>query len=241
MQSGVAYVGGEAKWHDTLSAFAEHLHGLHQRCQSAYHAFDALPSLVDQLRILSVNAELASARAGDYGRAVRVLTHFATESVTRLLGVVPQMVGLKKRTYALAGSVMRAAAEIRSLEAAGRRVLLAGHTFPEGAEDPLTILDRAHRRRLHDLTDAVAKMTVAHGQLIETVRSVRQVMMQAEIISANIAIEATSAGPHQADLQAIADIMRERVVQLRTMIDEAARALRDAAHTNIALAGIGRA
>lgn len=240
MRGGAGDGAESVRWRDTLSAYGEHLHGLHQRCQSAYHAFDALPTLVDQLRILSVNAELASARAGDYGRAVRVLTHFATESVTKLLGVVPQMVGLKKRTYALAGTVMRAAAEVRSFEAGGQRVLAAGHRFPDDAEDPLTALGRAHRRRLHDLAGAVAGMSAAHSQLMETVRSVRQVMMQAEIISTNIAIEATAAGPHEADLQAIADTMRERVVQLRVMIDEASRALRDAAGTNIALAGIGR-
>lgn len=226
-------------WHDSAQAVASHVRGLHQLCHRAYHAFDRLPPLVDQLRILSVNAELASARAGDHGRAVRVLTHFATESVTRLQTLVPQMVALKRRTYAQAGAVMRAAADVVKIEAAGRCVLASGHRVPDGAADPLDSLARARRARLCGLSDAVAGMTRDHHSLLEAVRSVRQVAIQVEIIAANIAIEATGAGPHERDLQAVADTLRRPVEQLRLMVDEATRGLRDAAETNTALAALG--
>ncbi|MEW5726623.1 MAG: chemotaxis protein [Pseudomonadota bacterium] len=226
-------------WHDSAPAFERHVRGLHERCQGAYHAFDTLPRLVDQLRILSVNAELASARAGDHGRAVRVLTHFATESVTRLLAVVPRMVELKKLTYGFAGTVMRAAADVLKIEAAGSRVLAAGHSVPAGAEDPMVALGRARSARLGALAAAAAGLSRTHQQLLDAVRSVREVTIQVEIITANIAIEATSAGPHERDLQAVADTMKGPVDQLRAMIDEAQRLLREAAETNLALATLG--
>ncbi|MBC7952528.1 MAG: chemotaxis protein [Rhodospirillaceae bacterium] len=222
-------------WHDSARAHGGAVNALYERCQAAYHAFDELPKLVDHLRILAVNAELASARAGDHGRAVRVLTQFAVECVTRLMGLVPELVGLKKRTYGLAGGILRAASDIAKLEAAGARVMNAG------TKDALLVLDGAWRARLAELAIAAAQLTLTHNGLVDIAKAAREVMMQTEIISANIAIESTSAGPFEAELRAIADTMRGRVDELRAMIDGAARALRSAAETNHALAAFGAA
>ncbi len=226
-------------WHDSAGEFDRHVRRLHERCQGAYHAFDSLPRLVDDLRILTVNAELASARAGDHGRAVRVLTHFATESVSRLLAVVPRMIELKKQTYGFAGTVLRAAADVLKVEAAGARVQAAGHVAAPGAEDPLIALGRARASRLTALSAAASGLTRTHQLLVDAVRSVREVTIQVEIITANIAIEATSAGPFERELQAVADTMRTPVEQLRAMVDDAHRLLREAAETNLALATLG--
>lgn len=227
------WAAGGAGWHDGYARFGGHVRGLYERCQTAYHAFDDLPRLVDDLRILAVNAELASARAGDFGRAVRVLTHFATEAVTRLLLVVPEMVALKRCTYTVAGTILRAARDVGKFEAAGALVIAAGR-------QPLPALERAWRARLRTLELAAASLSSTHGQLVGVVRSVREVMMQTEIIAANIAIEATAAGPHEAELSAIAEAMRERVNAMRRMVEGAGNGLRDAAETNLALAEFGR-
>lgn len=220
-------------WHGGFSTFSATIEGLFERTQTAYHAFDDLPRLVDEMRLLSVNTELASARAGDRGRAVRVLTQFATQSVSRLLGVVPQMIELKRRSYALAGRIMRAAAEVGQIEAAGVRVLRAGHHFPE--DDPLKVLDFARMRRLAVLAEAVAALEKAHAALVDAVSTARAVMMETEIIAANIAIEATNAGEFEAEIEALAADLRGRGNALRSMVDEAGRRLRDAADTNLAL------
>lgn len=222
-------------WHDSARVHGGAVNALYERCQAAYHAFDELPKLVDQLRILAVNAELASARAGDHGRAVRVLTQFAVECVTRLMGLVPELVGLKKRTYGLAGGILRAASDVSKLEAAGSRVMGAG------CKDALVVLDGAWRARLAELAAAAAQLTRTHGGLVDIAKAAREVMLQTEIISANIAIESTSAGPFEPELRAIADTMRGRVDELRAMIDGAGRALRDAAEINHALAAFGAA
>lgn len=222
-------------WHDSARAHGAAVRDLYERCQNAYHAFDELPKLVDHLRILAINAELASARAGDYGRAVRVLTQFAVECVTRLMGLVPELVGLKKRTYGLAAIILRAAADIGQLEAAGTRVKALG-----GSES-LVVLDRAWRARLGDLAGSAAQLTRTHDGLVAIAKAAREVMMQTEIISANIAIESTSAGPFEAELRAIADTMRGRVDELRVMVDGTTRTLRSAAETNRALAAFGAA
>jgi hypothetical protein len=220
-------------WHDGYREFAAQLGDLYGRCQATYHAFDDLPRLVDQLRILSVNAELASVRAGDHGRAVRVLTHFATESVTRLLGVIPEMIGLKRDTYAQAGTILRAARDVGKIESAGNNILASGNAT---AITALTALDLAWRSRLAALGAAAAALTKAHGGLQAIIRTVREVVLQTEMIAANIAIEATSAGPHAADLRAIADVMQQHTAGLRAMGDAAGRGMRDASQSNVAMA-----
>jgi hypothetical protein len=109
------------------------------------------------------------------------------------------------------------------------------------AEDPLAALSAARARRLGDLAESAVQLTRTHHGLVEIGRAAREVMMQTEIISANIAIEATAAGAHEPQLRAIAETMRGRVDELRTMVDGASRALREAAQTNLALAEFGAA
>ncbi len=238
--SGVVFRMTELAFSATGSAAQDRqVRGLFERTQTAYHAFDGLPRLVDELRLLSVNAQLASARAGDYGRAVRVLTLFSTEAVGNLLAVVPRMLDLKRRSYGLAGQIMRTLSEMAKIEAAGQRVVATGHRFPE--DDPLPVLAAAGAKCRVALGRAVAALEQTHAALGEEAGTARTVMLQTEIIAANIAIEATAAGPYQQELEALAAALRERSDALRAMIHLAAHRLRDAAEVNVALAALGLA
>ena len=222
-------------WRDNAGAYAGHAQDLYANCLSAYHAFDGLPALVDGLRLLSVNAGLVSARAGDYGRSVRILTNFATESVTRLRDVIPQMLSLKRLTYENAGGVMRAVNDMGKLEAAG--TLIVRQQGREGSA--LSAISTAWRLRARALSSSAKGLNQANEQLVALVRVAREVMLQVDLIAANIAIEATSAGPWEAELTAIAGTIREKGDQLREMIDDASRNLRNATGTIMALAGFG--
>lgn len=224
-----------AVWRDSAGEYASHARDLYADCVSAYHAFDGLPRLVDGLRLLSMNAGLVSARAGDYGRSVRVLTNFSTESVVRLRDVIPQMLSLKRQTYETAGSVMRSLNDIGKLEAAGTLVVRG-----QGSQAAsLGAIATAWRLRVKTLTVAAARLNTANTQLVAVVRVAREVMLQTELIAANIAIEATSAGPWEAELTATAETIRGKALELRTMVDDAGRNLRNATEAIVALAGFG--
>ncbi len=224
-----------AVWRDSVGAYAGHTRHLYTNCVGAYHAFDELPRLVDGLRLLSVNAGLVSARAGDYGRSIRVLTNFATESVTRLIEVIPRMLALKRQTYESAGGIMRAVNDIGMIEAAGTLIVRNRRADDEA----LNNLSRAWRVRAKSLALAAASLNTTNEQLVAMVRVAREVMLQTELIAANIAIEATAAGPWEAELTAIADTIRGRVDELRVMVDGAGRNLRNATETIAALTGFG--
>lgn len=222
-------------WRDSVGAYASHTQDLYANCVSAYHAFDGLPRLVDGLRLLSVNAGLVSARAGDYGRSIRVLTNFATESVTRLRDVIPRMLSLKRQTYEAAGGVMRSINDIGKLEAAGT-IILRGQG--EGAAS-LNAISRAWRTRGRALSGAAARLSTANDQLVMVLQIAREVTLQVDLIAANIAIEATAAGPWEAELTAIAETIRGKAAELREMVDDAGRNLRNATQTIVALVGFG--
>ncbi len=224
-----------AVWRDSVGEYAGHTQDLYANCVSAYHAFDGLPRLVDGLRLLSVNAGLVSARAGDYGRSIRVLTNFATESVTRLRDVIPQMLSLKRETYETVGSVMRSINDIGKLEAAGT-IIMRGQG---GQAASLGAVSGAWRARVRTLSAAASRLSTANDHLVAAVRVAREVMLQVELIAANIAIEATTAGPWEAELTAIAETIRAKSVELRAMVDDAGRNLRNATETIVALVGVG--
>ncbi|OAN43985.1 hypothetical protein A6A04_08875 [Paramagnetospirillum marisnigri] len=226
---------GDAVWRNSLHDQAGRTSDLYANCVGAYHAFDSLPRLVEGLRLLSINAGLVSARAGDYGRSVRVLTHFATESVVRLHEAVPKMLALKRDTYETAAGVMRAINDIGKLEAAG--TLILRNSGPEAAA--LIRMGAAWRSRVQHLGRAAGHLAATNDQLVAMVKVAREVMLQTELIAANIAIEATSAGPWEAELTAIADTIREKVDELRTMVDEAGRRLRNATETIVGLVAFG--
>lgn len=226
---------GHDVWRDSVGVFADQAHDLYANCLCSYHAFDGLPGLVDGLRLLSVNAGLVSARAGDYGRSVRILTNFATESVMRLRDMIPQMLSLKRQTYENAGAVMRAINDIGKLETAGSLILRG-----QGAEAAaLAAIAAAWGRRAKGLSLSAMGLRSANDQLVAVVRVTREIMLQLDLIAANIAIEATAAGPWEAELTAIAETIREKGTELREMIDDASRNLRNAIGTISALAGFG--
>lgn len=224
-----------AVWRDSVGDYASHTRDLYANCVGAYHAFDGLPRLVDGLRLLSVNAGLVSARAGDFGRSVRVLTNFATESVARLLDVIPQMLSLKRQTYETAGGVMRSINDIGKLEATGTLILRGqGGTAPS-----LSAISGAWRARVRTLSVAAGRLGTANDQLVAAVRMAREIMLQIELIATNIAIEATAAGPWEAELTSIAETIRGKAEELRAMVDDAGRKLRNATETILALVGFG--
>ncbi|RAU22598.1 hypothetical protein CU669_07915 [Paramagnetospirillum kuznetsovii] len=194
-----------------------------------------MPKLVEGLRLLSINAGLVSARAGDYGRSVRVLTNFATESVTRLQQALPRMLMLKRDTYEISGGIMRAINDIDKIEAAGTLILRG----QGGQSAALTAMGRAWRVRIRAIGDAANGLRRTNDQFAAMVKLAREVMLQTELIAANIAIEATDAGPWEVELTTIADTIRAQMEDLRRMVDEAGRNLRNATETIVALASLG--
>ena len=56
-----------------VSHYQQELFG---QCRNTFEAFQGLGDVAEDMRILSLNAELAAGRAGSYGVSIRALTQY---------------------------------------------------------------------------------------------------------------------------------------------------------------------
>jgi len=193
-------------------------------CRRAFHAFGELDELAENLRILSLNAELAA------GRAVRALTQYTRELVNRLAQIQGEMDGLRVRTFALSSTVLRGLQQMRLFE---RALALSSPGTPrQVAHHAFSDIMRAMVKTLDQMASAVEEVS-------RRAHAIEEVVSQSDSIATNIAIEASAAGAHEKEFRTVSDTMRHYVEELRKMIDEAADAMRRAIEKGGALRNIG--
>lgn len=180
-------------------------------CRRAFHAFGVLDELAENLRILSLNAELAAGRAGDKGKAVRALTQYTRELVNRLAQIQGEMHQLRENTFAHSSTLLRILMQLRLFE----------RTDAEPAKAAFAGL-------MADMVDSLDRLADSVADLARRTRAVEEVISQSDSIATNIAIEAAAAGVHEKEFRTVSDTMRTYVEELRQMIDEASDAVRRA-------------
>jgi methyl-accepting chemotaxis protein len=223
--------GADVQRSDRIQARANALLG---DCRRAFHAFGELDELAENLRILSLNAELAAGRAGEMGRAVRALTQYTRELVNRLAQVQGEMNGLRVRTFGLSSTILRELLQLRLFERAADLVNDGSHD----ARAQSTV-NRAFARSMHALVDTLDGMATSVEDVSRRARAIEEVVSQSDSIATNIAIEASSAGAHEKEFRTVSDTMRRYVDDLRKMIDEASDSVRRALDKGDALRRVG--
>ncbi len=209
--------------------------GLLGDCRRAFHAFGDLDELAENLRILSLNAELAAGRAGEKGRAVRALTQYTRELVNRLAQIQGEMHSLRGRTFAFSSTILRSLMQLNLFERAGQLM----ENDPGESGGPCDSAKRAFADLMAVLVDTLDGMADAVNDLARRTHAVEEVVSQSDSIATNIAIEAAAAGVHEKEFRTVSDTMRTYVDDLRQMIDEASDAVRRAAEKGEALRRIG--
>lgn len=208
--------------------------GLLGDCRRAFHAFGDLDELAENLRILSLNAELAAGRAGDKGKAVRALTQYTRELVNRLAQIQGEMHSLRSRTFAFSSTILRCLMQLNLFERACQMI----ESEPDGARR-CSSGKRAFADLMTLLVDTLDGMADAVTDLSRRTHAVEEVVSQSDSIATNIAIEAAAAGVHEKEFRTVSDTMRTYVDDLRQMIDEASDAVRRASEKGEALRRIG--
>jgi len=200
---------------------------LFSQCLHAFHSFSDLAELAEDMRILSLNAELAAGRAGDQGSAVRALTQYTRELVHRLNAIEGVMLELKSKTYGASAGSLRFLRQIRFLDRALNQLKrrASDENFTSAC---IEITSKSQRDRLGILLDNVQDMVDAVDGLSQEATTVSEVMSQAGSIATNIAIEAAASGAHEDEFKQVAHTMGEYVEQLRDMVENASGAIRDA-------------
>ncbi len=186
-------------------------------------AMSKLTGLSEDMRILSLNAELAAGRAGTKGASVRALTQYTRGLVRRLLELNDNTSG-QIGLYRLCTSSLVCLRHLRHIETTSAKL---GTALQAGlAQHAGQALDQASRRYLGQVTINVESLVAAITDVARLVRVVDDVVGQAESIATSIAAEAVSAGLHEGEFVAVATTMRRYVEDLRIMNDCSAKSIR---------------
>ncbi|MBT3559283.1 MAG: chemotaxis protein [Rhodospirillales bacterium] len=196
-------------------------------CLQAFHSFGSLNELAEDMRVLSLNAELAAGRAGERGASVRVLTQYTRELVYRLNSTEMRISDLKGQMYGHSVSAIRTLRQKSILERTSRSV----QTVADGSETAASALvhvNNAHHLVFEETIVAVTEMVACVNNLSDAAEGVTNVGSQAASISTNIAIEAALSGEFEAEFSQVAHAMQGYVEQLRKMADVAGRTIQNA-------------
>ena len=180
--------------------------GLLGDCRRAFHAFGDLDELAENLRILSLNAELAAGRAGDKGKAVRALTQYTRELVNRLAQIQGEMSSLRSRTFTFSSTILRGLMQLSLFE---RACLLI--ESGEGGGRRCDSGKRAFAELMSQLVDSLDGMADSVNDLSRRTHAIEEVVSQSDSIATNIAIEAAAAGVHEKEFRTVSDTMRHSV------------------------------
>ncbi len=187
---------------------------LFEHCSNTFEAFRGLGNVAEDMRILSLNAELAAGRAGTYGVSIRALTQYTRELVNRL-----EQINLEMKKVEAFGSP-----DQEEEQAASAQVEAA-----EGAEE--TEETSGEVVQLKPGTDSDADIAVALKRfaeenggvkyLNEQAKRIAEVVSQSNSIATNMAIEAATAGQYEDTFTNVANDMRGFVDTLKNMVTRA--------------------
>lgn len=201
-------------------------------CLTAFHAFQGLNQLAEDMRILSLNAELAAGRAGTAGVAVRALTQYTRQLVSQLNRLEQDMAGLKETTHSMSATTMRDLYQLKLMRQACR---MSDPTRSQEASESFTILRTAESKMLSESATQMRQMMDNARKLAAHAARIRQVADQSNGIATNIAIEAAAAGAHESEFRTVSDTMKTYINTLQTMVERANQAIRQADETGSTL------
>jgi methyl-accepting chemotaxis protein len=182
-----------------------------------------LNGLAEDMRILSLNAELVAGRAGQRGAGVRALTQYTRGLVRRLTEINSGTTGLND----LYAQCARSQVGLRHLHQIEMALVKLGTALQDGyGQQAGQMLDAARQSYFTEVVSNIEGMLAGVDAMTKLVRVVDDVVGQAQSIATNIATEAVGAGSHEAEFVAVSTTMNRYVEDLRRMNDQSAKALR---------------
>lgn len=215
---------------------------LFQQCRNTFEAFQGLGDVAEDMRILSLNAELAAGRAGTYGVSIRALTQYTRELVNRL-----EQINLEMQKVEAFNEVDDSQNDAEGVEYAAEdntQDYDASYSEQDYAEEGYDAqyaegeeyaYDENQGQYDYDYDDGAYEQdnAFAHAMqrfrdenggvkyLNEQAKRIAEVVSQSNSIATNMAIEAATAGQYEDTFTNVANDMRGFVDTLKNMVTRA--------------------
>jgi len=216
---------------DQIAQYQQELFG---QCRNTFEAFQGLGDVAEDMRILSLNAELAAGRAGTYGVSIRALTQYTRELVNRLeqINLEMQKVEAFQEPEAESGeehAEVEYAQEYNAEEHYAEEHVTEEHyaeEYPteEHYAEAYPAEEYYEEAQHDDVSYVLQKFAQDNGgvkYLNEQAKRIAEVVSQSNSIATNMAIEAATAGQYEDTFTNVANDMRGFVDTLKNMVTRA--------------------
>jgi len=207
---------------------------LYGQCLNTFESFQGLGDVAEDMRILSLNAELAAGRAGTYGVSIRALTQYTRELVNRLeqINLEMQKIETFQEMMKSKDEASENVAEDHVEEAPVEEYAQPGEEYYDEQGNPVEYTEEAPIEEYappavaetNEIALALRKFDESNGgvkYLNEQAKRIAEVVSQSNSIATNMAIEAATAGQYEETFTNVANDMRGFVDTLKIMVTRA--------------------
>ncbi len=197
-------------------------HELFQQCRNTFEAFQGLGDVAEDMRILSLNAELAAGRAGTYGVSIRALTQYTRELVNRL-----EQINLEMKKIEAFEEDETDGTDNQAVEYSTEQSDASYEEYEEGSEyatEEYAYDEEQNAAEMDSVAYALQKFNDDNGgvkYLNDQAKRIAEVVSQSNSIATNMAIEAATAGQYEDTFTNVANDMRGFVDTLKNMVTRA--------------------
>ncbi len=188
MESGLAQVEGTItgieRMRESMEVVFETINRLSERALAAGDVIAAVNDLAEQSNLLSVNASIEAAKAGEYGKGFTVVAQEVKNLAEQSKQAVSQVRGILSEIQKASETAVRAAEQGRdSVEAGRRQSVQAGEviqSLAEGAADvsqsaaQISASSRQQLAGMEQISQAIASINEAGNQSVAGTRQVEQ-------------------------------------------------------------------
>lgn len=186
--------------------------------QAGFFCLGVLPEMVEEIRILSLNAELTAGRAGAAAAPIRVATQNTRGIVSQLVAITDRMNKARYQSYRYGALAMRGLPRLARFSRTADRIEAAGSRY---AASGIAALHSAQEARSGDISTEVRGLIAGGEELQRLAVLLSTLVQQSGAIAGALGILATAVPAHQAEFATVAGAMKRLVAELKDQARQA--------------------